>query len=192
MTTDATDFRLLPGAKAAGAEPVEQRRAEFLREVVEAATSRPRSERWTTAVRCVAKRGRGQCGGPVAVDQAAGERIEWSCAACGDGGAVAGYRGTEHDLGRFWRSGKKKLWGLDQPQRALLLEATAWIPQLRAVVARAEPARGVDGLLLVQATVRELDQMYTLVEDLSEGARGRRRAMLEELRATLCNSMDGF
>jgi len=50
----------------------------------------------------------------------------------------------------------------------------------------------VDGLLLVQATVRELDQMYTLVEDLSEGARGRRRAMLDELRATLCNSMDGF
>lgn len=192
MTAGTTDFQSLPAVNAAEADAAERRRAEFLREVVEAATSRARNESWTTAVRCVAKRGRGQCGGPVAVALAAGERIEWSCAVCGDGGVVAGYRGTDHDIGRFWRSGKKRLWGLDQPQRALLLEATAWIPQLRAVVARAEPARGVDGLLLVQATVRELDQMYTLVEDLSEGARGRRRAMLEELRATLCNSMDGF
>jgi hypothetical protein len=51
----------------------------------------------------------------------------------------------------------------------------------------------VPGLLLIDATVEELDEMYTLVEELTDMRTGRRqRDLLDGLRASLCNSMDGF
>ena len=60
-------------------------------------------------------------------------------------------------------------------------------------MARASPAAEVPGLLLVQATVDELDEVYTLVEQLTDATRSRRRVeLLDGLRASLCTSMDGF
>jgi hypothetical protein len=51
----------------------------------------------------------------------------------------------------------------------------------------------VPGLLLINATVEELDAMYTLVEELTDVMpRGRRRELLDGLRDSLCNSIDGF
>ena len=75
----------------------------------------------------------------------------------------------------------------------MLLAATAEIPTLRAVLERAAPHPQIVGLLVLRASVRELDEMYSLVEALMDGTRGRRkRELLEGLLATLCTSMDGF
>lgn len=88
---------------------------------------------------------------------------------------------------------RKRLWGFDDADRDLLIAATEELPELRAVVARAERRADLHGLWIVQAGVRELDEMYSLVEALMGGTRGRRRReQLEGLLATLCTSIDGF
>lgn len=75
----------------------------------------------------------------------------------------------------------------------MLVSATAHLPALQAVIARARPHADVEGLLLVEATMPELDEIYTLVEDLTDFARGARQIeLLDGLRASLCTSMDGF
>jgi hypothetical protein len=82
-------------------------------------------------------------------------------------------------------------WGFDQQQQALLLAATTHLPTLREVVERARPYEEIAGLLLLRASIDELDQIYTLVEDLTDGTRSRRRRdLLDGLRASLCGAMD--
>jgi hypothetical protein len=64
---------------------------------------------------------------------------------------------------------------------------------LHAVVARAEQRPDLPGLWIVRASLRELDDMYSLVEALMDGTRSRRRLdQLDGLLATLCTSIDGF
>ena len=74
----------------------------------------------------------------------------------------------------------KRVWGFDDGKRDVLVGATAQVPTLRAVVARAERRADLDGLWVVQASVRELDEMYSLVEALMGGTRSRRRLELLE------------
>ena len=89
-------------------------------------------------------------------------------------------------------SRKKRLWGFDDEERRVLLEATAGLPELQAVLGRAA-WRGDLGMWLVQASVSELDEMYSLVEALMDAARSRKRLdLLDGLLATLCTSIDGF
>jgi hypothetical protein len=87
----------------------------------------------------------------------------------------------------------KRVWGFDDSERAVLVDATAHLPELGAVVARAQPRAELGGLWLVQATMRELDDMYSLVEALMDGTRSRKRLdLLEGMLASLCTSIDGF
>jgi hypothetical protein len=88
---------------------------------------------------------------------------------------------------------KKRLWGFDDGERETLVAATASIPALRAVVERAGRRADLRNLWVVEATVDELDEMYSLVEALMDGTRSlRKREQLEDMRATLCTSIDGF
>ncbi len=88
---------------------------------------------------------------------------------------------------------RKRLWGFTNEERRVLLEATRSIPELEMVVLRAVPALGLEGTWLVEASVRELDDMYSLVGALMDATRNRRRLdLLEGLLATLCTSIDGF
>jgi hypothetical protein len=88
---------------------------------------------------------------------------------------------------------KQRVWGFDEAERQVLMEATAELAALHAVVTRAELRADLDGLWLVKATVAELDEMYSLVEALMAATRSRKRLeLLEGLRATLCTSIDGF
>jgi hypothetical protein len=88
---------------------------------------------------------------------------------------------------------KKRLWGFDDGEREILVAATAQIPELRAVVARAAQRAELGNLWVVEASVAELDEIYSLVEALIDGTRSRRRReQLDGMRATLCTSMDGF
>jgi len=86
----------------------------------------------------------------------------------------------------------KRLWGFDDEARAFLIEATAEIPSLVAVVTRAE-RRADLGMWIVQASMEELDEMYSFGAGLMDGTRSRRRLdLLEGMLASLCTSMDGF
>jgi hypothetical protein len=88
---------------------------------------------------------------------------------------------------------KKRLWGFDDAEREVLLAAPTEIPELRAVVARANQRAELGNLWVVEASVDELDEMYSLVEALIDGARSRRRRdQLDGTRAALCTSIDGF
>lgn len=100
-----------------------------------------------------------------------------------------------HGLPREWRhyrarwitirlisicaKGKLVFWGIDDAERDFLREHTADMFELRSIISRARPHVEVPGLLLIDATVEELDEMYTLVEELTDVMpRGRRRELL--------------
>ena len=87
----------------------------------------------------------------------------------------------------------KRLWGFDEEQGAVLRSATTDLRALREVIERARPHGEIPGLQILQATVAELDDIYTLVEGLTDGMRSRRRReLLDDLRASLCSAMDAF
>jgi hypothetical protein len=194
MTTWVTDVRELARTHEANESAAAPPPGEIVREIVEAATSRRVEGSWCSAVRCIAHVRGKMCGARIYVRRAERGRIDWSCVACGEAGVVTGFEETAFDLSRYAPRRKKlRVWGFDDEDRGVLLAATTWIPSLRAVVARAHPVDTVPGLLIVEATVAELDQMYTLVEDLSDVTRGRRKLeRLDGLRASLSSSIDGF
>ena len=170
------------------------RHAAFRHTIVEAATSRRGEGRWCSAVRCIGRVGRKACSARIHVARPEAGRIEWSCETCGEHGEVTGFLGTELDLSAYVPSNKKlRVWGFDDAEREVLLTATTHIPSLRAIVARASPAAEIEGLLIVQATIDELDEVYTLIEQLTDVTRSRRRIeLLDGMRASLCSAMDGF
>jgi len=193
MATWVTDVQhLVPESDKLAPAPA-KRRAAFTREVVEVATARVANEPWTSAVHCVARVGRRLCRGHIRILSATFESIEWCCADCPENGVITGYVGTPLDLSRHAPQGKLVFWGIDDEDRQFLLAETVGIHDLHAIVCRARPHADVPGLLLIDATVEELDEMYTLVEELTDVMTGRRqRDVLDALRASLCNSMDGF
>ena len=193
MSTWITDARTLASARESK-EPEEARRAELGRQVVEAATSRRADGSWCSAIRCIARAGRKACSGRVLVAQTEAGRVEWSCTTCEDRGVITGFERTEIDLSSYVPRGKKvRVWGFDEEERAELLAGTAHVPALRAVVARASPSTEIKGFLMLQATLDELDEVYTLVEHLTDMTRSRRKIeLLDGLRASLCSVMDSF
>ena len=152
--TDARAFASAHESKV----PEEARRAELVRQIVEAATSRRAEGSWCSAVRCIARASRKACSARILVAQTGAGRVDWSCTACGDRGVITGFEGTEIDLSSYVpREKKLRIWGFDDEERSALLAGTTHIPSLRAVVARASPAAEIKGLLILQATVDELD-----------------------------------
>ena len=194
MKTWSTDLGHLAPADDLTLPLAARRRSAFTRELVEAATSRRVVGSWCSAVRCIARVGRRPCGARIQVEQPGPGQVSWSCPACGEAGVITGFAGTEFDMSAYVPSQKKlRLWGFDDEGREVLLEATAHIPSLRAIVARASPTTGVKGLMLMHATVDELDEIYTLVEHLTDATRSRRRIeLLDGMRMDLCSAMDGF
>lgn len=96
-------------------------------------------------------------------------------------------------MSRYVPQGETHPWGYDEEERRVLVAATADLPPLRAVLARGTPRDDIPGLILVEATVDELDEMYTLVEELTDATRSRARIeVLDGLRRSLCTSIDGF
>lgn len=88
---------------------------------------------------------------------------------------------------------KKRLWGFDDGEREILIAATTQIPAVRRVIERAARRADLRNLWVVEASVDELNEIYDLVEALTDGTRSRkRREQLDDMRATLCTSMDGF
>jgi len=194
MSTWITNLRHLPPADGPQGPARAAKRSQFTREVVEAATSRREAAPWRSAVRCIGAVGRRVCGARVHVGHLIADHVVWSCAVCGDNGDITGFEGTEHDMSAYVPRGKKlKVWAFDDKEREVLLGATTHMPALRAVLSRGSPAVDLEEALMVQATVDELDEIYTLVERLTDATRSRRRLdLLRGLRAGLSSAMDGF
>jgi hypothetical protein len=63
----------------------------------------------------------------------------------------------------------------------------------RKMFSRADAAVEIPVVLLVEATVDELDDMNRLVEQLTDATRSQRRIeQLDVMRADLCTAIDGF
>jgi hypothetical protein len=133
------------------------------------------------------------CGAWLDVTRVEPSTLEWSCSTCGERGVITGFANSELDFSPFLPRTSTVLWGLDQESRDVLYAATARIASLRAIVARASPVAEIEGFLRVDATVDELDELYTLIEQLSDQTRsGRRRELFDDLRRSLCGAMDRF
>jgi len=188
VRTWTTDLRHMPPPSAA-VPAIARERADFTREVVEAATVDP-AVVGLSAVACIGRAGRQRCRSRVRVGIGT-EGIEWSCDACGESGLVTGFAGTESDFTGQGPRGRTVVWGFEDDERKVLIAATTNAPALRAIFARARPHAELPGLLLLKATVKELDEVYTLVEELTDATRSRKRLdLLDGLRASLCSSMD--
>jgi hypothetical protein len=87
----------------------------------------------------------------------------------------------------------RRMWGFDDAERKVLLDATTGLTELAEVVARAKRHEQIEGLWVVSATGHELDDLYSLVQALMDATRSRKRLeLLEGMLATLCQSIDGF
>lgn len=167
---------------------------ELARTIVQVARSLPDQDGpWVSAARCIAWPGGARCVGRLRV-QLFDERIEWSCASCEARGVVTGFFLSNLDLSDFAPILEDAVrWGMDEEEYAVLWEATATIPSLRALIARTSPHPDDPSFVWLSAEVREFDELYTLVERLTEMTRRRhRRELLDGLRASLSASMDGF
>lgn len=89
---------------------------------------------------------------------------------------------------------RRRLWAFNDEERSVLIEASAGIPALQSVLARAERRAELgSGAWVVQASVGELEEMYDLVNALMDATLSRRRLdLLEGLLASLSTSIDGF
>jgi hypothetical protein len=84
-------------------------------------------------------------------------------------------------------------WTFSDEARTLMLRATADLPELHAVIARAQREPEFDDHWEVTASLEDLDELYSLVEALEDALRGRKqRELLEELRFSLSAALDGF
>ena len=85
------------------------------------------------------------------------------------------------------------IWTFSDEARTLLLRATADLPELHAIVARAQREPELDDAWEVTASLEDLDELYSLVEALEDELRGRKqRELLDELRFSLSSALDGF
>lgn len=107
MQTWVTDLRHMP-PRGATVPKVARERAEFTREVVEAATAEPTNSKSVSAVTCISRAGQRRCGARVRVALGA-DGIGWSCEGCGENGLVTGFAGSASDLSGHVASGKKVL-----------------------------------------------------------------------------------
>jgi len=193
MKTWSTDLRHLPADDSPAAARAAQRLGEHFRALAEAATSRRAGPAWRSAVRCLGHVGRKRCTGWLDVAYTPDYRVEWSCGVCGDSGVISGVAGSPSDMSGYVPRGKTRLWGYDEVERKVLGPATTHLPHLRAVLARGTPRDNIRGLILVEASPAELDEMYTLVEELTDMTRSQARIeVLDGLRASLCSAIDDF
>lgn len=191
MATWITNFTHLPPSGLL-LPPAAMRRAEFTRAVVEAATSRRVRGTWRTAVRCIGHVARKRCDGRIDVERNK-DAVSWACPGCGDCGLITNFKGSESDMSAFATRRKTVVWGFDDDERKVLLDASQQLPELRAIVARARCEPEVEGVYLVDATVEELDGVYSLVDELTDCTRSRPRLLLlEGMRFSLSTSIDGF
>jgi hypothetical protein len=85
------------------------------------------------------------------------------------------------------------IWTFDDQARSLLLRATEGLPELRSVIGLAERQPALDNRWEVTASLEDLNDLYTLVEQLIDQARSRKqREMLDGLRFSLSAALDGF
>ena len=82
------------------------RMAEFIGDVVSAATISPKGKRRQSAIRCTKRPGHRKCPGRIIVCEKANGEIEWECSSCNYKGMIHGWQGGWSDLSDFRDSGE--------------------------------------------------------------------------------------
>jgi hypothetical protein len=87
----------------------------------------------------------------------------------------------------------RRQWCFNDADRALLLEATAERPELRALVARARRTAELPGLWTLQASKAELFDLWELDDELMDGQMSPQRFdQLDGMLETLDLTIDGI
>ncbi len=87
----------------------------------------------------------------------------------------------------------RRQWSFNDADRALLLEATAELPELRALVARARRTAELPGLWTLPASKTELFDLWELVDELMDGQTNPQRfEQLDGMLETLDLTIDGI
>ncbi len=189
----STNLGHLPSENDPSAPEAARLRGAFTRAVVEAATARAGPASWPSAVRCIATVGPKGCRAWILVAREGPDAVAWSCPSCGEQGVVTGFAGSASDMSIHGARDKEVTWGFAEDEYEILRLATIGRNELRRVVVRASPHAEIPGLLLVRATIDELDEVYTLVEELEGRTRSRKKLeILTGLRFSLSTAMDGF
>lgn len=85
------------------------------------------------------------------------------------------------------------LWGFSDADRAILLEATAELPELRALIARAKQRTDLPGAWTVHASKGELYDLWEVIDELMDGLTDPRRLeQLDRLLESLDLTVDGI
>jgi hypothetical protein len=192
MLSPHTDYRQIPDPDAPGLSRSAARVARFIAAIIEAATARAVSTPWPCAVTCIAHVGRKLCRQHITVALVCPDEIQWACPRCGAEGTISGFIDTPKDLSGFVPKGVETVpWGFDEKGRLLLDTITTGFAELRCIVARASPDG--DGFYSLEATVDELDELYSLGQLLRDRSRHPDRlAMLWGMLRSLSSAIDGF
>ena len=83
-----------------------RRMADFIGDIVCAATVSPRGKRKHSAIRCTRRPGHRTCPGRIIVCEQVNGDIEWECSSCDYKGVIRGWQGGWNDLGDFRDSGE--------------------------------------------------------------------------------------
>lgn len=127
-----------------------------------------------TAMPCRHREGRRRCAGHLFVSRE-GDRIDWSCVACGDGGVISGWAGSQWDLTEVDIGPDDEDHGLLLPIDELrALRDLRLAPRsLRAAFACAQLVR--DDLAGLSLTLAEIRLAEAAITNAEVGGRARRR-----------------
>ncbi len=151
-----------------------RRLAGQLASVVRAATSRPAGRAWVTALSCGRRPGHRPCTGRIEVlrNDLPGS-IRWRCSDCGDDGVINGWERSPFDL---------RPTGAPEPSEVSVTVSSEVIEILRTVMPldvecerMVFGARLVDGSILVNGSVDELDSLIDSVAAEANHEQNRRR-----------------
>lgn len=84
-----------------------RRMAEFIGDVVSAATISPKGKRKRSAVRCRRRPGHRKCPGRIIVCEQVNGEIEWQCPSCNGMGVIHGWQGGWSDLSELRETGEQ-------------------------------------------------------------------------------------
>jgi hypothetical protein len=155
-----------------------RRMAEYMGEVISAASSSPPGRWKQSAIRCRRRPKHRRCLGRIQVRDASDDSIEWICPVCQDHGVIYNWKGSPYDLSKFREQG-------EQPNFEVILTEQEYDELKKCLVMDPEGDRIIYGAtytskgIILRASGENLDDFagYLAFEVNHEENRGRQRVL---------------